>query len=171
MKGVEGRNAVLLVVFVVLLLFVIAFGFGMVQTASVKGGLYEKMNNPLVWGAEKFTKEGAKKTIKTCESFANEVESLFVHGEVEFECSRWYSNCVKDLEEPPQNPWTNLELSEKDIELVNYLNPTCRTSGIEKLRKMWANKNSYFAGKNEFEQYTLIKNACGSILVKRIFGE
>lgn len=169
MKG-SGKPAVLIVVFVVLLLFVITVGFGLIKTATGKGGLYEKMGNPMVWSGEKFTKKGAEKTIKTCESFVDEIETLFVYDEVEWECSRWYSNCVEDEEEPPQNPWKKLELSEKDIELVNYLKPNCRTSGVEELRKRWADKNSYFASKNEFEQYTLMKNACGSILVKRIYG-
>ena len=169
MKG--NMNTIMVtIVSVVMLLFIITSIFSIFSTVSAKESLYDKMANPLVWGAKEVVKYGSEKFIKTCENLLLEVESIFSYEEVERECSRWYLSCTKDLENAPQNPWTKLKVSEEDLETVNYLAKECKTSGIDKLRKRWIEENSYFANKNELEQYNLIKNACGSILVKRIYG-
>ncbi len=168
MKG-NAKNAVLLVILVVVLLFIITSIIGMIQALTGKKGLYERMANPLVFTAEEVVTYGSEKFVNTCENFMNEVETIFVYDEVERECSRWYSNCVESEENPPQNPWTKPEILEKDLETMKYLKPDCRTPGIDRLREKWADKSPNFAKKNEFEQYNLIRNACGSTLVKRIY--
>ena len=169
MKGSDTSEPTRLFVLVVLTLIIICIITSSIYQLYKKNELYDRMANPLVFTAGEVVKYGTEKFVKTCENFLDEVESIFVYDELERECSGWFSNCAETVENPPQNPWTKLELSEKDLETMEYLNFECRTSGIDKIKVDWADKSPNFAKKEEFEQYHLIRNACGSILVSKIY--
>ncbi len=169
MKGDEGKSPVLLTISVVILLFVMIASLGLFKNFASKEGTYEKMGNPLVWGGDKLMEITSGKYIKIYETFLNEVQTIFVYDELERECSNWFSACTENNQVTPRNPWTKLDISEDDLELVNDLICDCMTPGIKRLIKTWERGSPDFKKRNDFEKCNLIRNACGSVLVERIY--
>ncbi|OYT43150.1 MAG: hypothetical protein B6U88_01735 [Candidatus Aenigmarchaeota archaeon ex4484_56] len=107
-----------------------------------------------------------------CMELVNEITSIFDYNELNRECSRWYENCVLEIESAPDiSPWNKINPTVEDYNNANYLDINCRTKEIEKLRERWEKSSKKFASYNEYEQYTLIKNACLSIIVDRMLAE
>ncbi|MCK4730760.1 MAG: hypothetical protein KAT28_05575 [Candidatus Aenigmarchaeota archaeon] len=169
MKGDEGKSPVLITILVVILLFVMVASLGLFKNFASKEGTYEKMGNPLVWGGEELMEMVSGKYIKIYEEFLNEVQTVFVYDELERECANWFSTCTENNPVNPRNPWTKLDISEKDLELMVHLNCDCMTLGIKGLIKTWEKGSPEFKKRNDFEKCNLIKNACGSVLVERIY--
>ncbi len=169
MKGDEGKAPVLVTILVVILLFMMVQSLALFTNFTSKEGTYEKMGNPLVWGGEELMDVVSGKYIKIYENFLNEVQTVFVYDELERECANWFLTCTENNPSNPRNPWTKLDISEKDLELVNYLVCDCMTPGIEGMIKTWGEGSSDFKKRSDFEKCNLIKNACGSVLVERIY--
>ncbi|RLJ00753.1 MAG: hypothetical protein DRP06_01285 [Candidatus Aenigmatarchaeota archaeon] len=166
MKGDEGKAPVLVTILVVILLFMIVASLGLFKNFAGKDGTYEKLGNPLVWGGGELMDLVSGKYIKTYETFLNEIQTVFAYDELERECANWFSTCT---ENNSTNPWTKLDISEKDLELVNYLVCNCMTSGIKGMIKTWEQGSPEFKKRSDFEKCNLIRNACGSVLVERIY--
>lgn len=165
----KGQNEVFLLIISIFLVVLIVVGIMNFLGYFGKGSFYDNLANPLVWGAGKLTETAADKFIDSCKEVMNEVESLFVYDEIERECSRWYDSCTEELDYSPQNPWKKMQLSESDLETVNYLKQECMTSGINEIIDRWSDKSGDFNSKNEYEKYTMIKNTCGSTIVSRMY--
>jgi len=153
---------------VVILFIVILIVLSIATRIASSNALYDRFASPIAWGGEQVIKAGGKKFINTCNNFIEEVTSLFVYSELEIICNEWYEHCTKNIN-ATSSPWKKIENTETDLNAVNYLNLDCRTEKVDTLKEKWKEKNSYFASKSEYEQYMIIKNACGATLVSRIY--
>ena len=163
-KGVEFSVLVSIVIVITIILSI----FYLLNKVLEKNKLLDTFAKDLVWGGENISGVCGGKSENICKKFLDANEDIFIYNELERICSSWYNNCVKDIEDAPQSPWAKISNVPSDLNLVNYLDASCKTPEVERLKKDWTN-NYYFAEKSEEEQYNIIKNACGASLVERIY--
>ena len=156
----------LLVSFAIVLTIIIG-GLTVQKFILDRGRMYDRFTENISWGAYLVEVTG-KKIFDECENFIDEVSNYIPINTLERKCSLWYRVCTVELKEAPPSPWSRLMVSEEDLNAITYLKFDCVPSEIEELRKEWARKNFYFNEKNQYEQYNLIKNACGATIVKKI---
>jgi hypothetical protein len=164
-KGVEFSLMVSIVIIITIILSILYLFYKVVE----KEKLMDYFIKDRVWGEANIGRPCGGESIEFCRDFLDSITGIFVHGELERECSAWYNNCVADIKNAPPSPWAKISNSPSDLNAINYLDISCKTHGIERLKENWAKKNYYFAEKSEEEQYTIIKNACGATLVDRIY--
>jgi hypothetical protein len=158
-------NTIFALTIVVILIVLIS---DIVVNVAAEEGVYSRFAQPITWGAKMFVVEGGKSLLNKCDDLMSRLSKVFVN-ELEVECSNWYRECTRGVEDAPPSPWINMENSAEDLYAVNYMKFDCRPSGIDDLREEWAKSNSFFGAKSEYEQYNIIKNACGAIIAKRIY--
>lgn len=163
MKGGSEKTMILTIFCVFLVVFVALGLLNIITKTTAKEQLYDEMATSLVLTAEKITVESAQGHIQ----FLKDAKSIFVFNELERECPRWYRSCTSDITGAPMSPWS--EPSEEGVHAaLYYLNSDCKTPEIDDLKKKWA-KQPEFANYDDFGQYNLIKNACVSILIDKIY--